>query len=67
MASKRRCGRVKSMDQKGIGLMKPTLKARNLVKLYGTVTALNHRDFDLHSREILAVTGVKAPDTDVAA
>jgi fructose transport system ATP-binding protein len=36
---------------------KPVLQARNLVKRYGRVTALNHADFDLMPREILAVIG----------
>ena len=33
------------------------LTARNLVKRYGRVTALDHADFDLCSNEILAVIG----------
>jgi len=37
--------------------MEPILKARNLVKRYGKVTALDHCDFDLHAGEILAVIG----------
>jgi len=45
------------MDQKGIGMMDPILKARNLVKRYGRVTALDHCDFDLYPGEILAVIG----------
>lgn len=45
------------MDQKGIGLMEPILKGRNLVKRYGKVTALDHCDFDLMPGEILAVIG----------
>ncbi|MCR4266904.1 ATP-binding cassette domain-containing protein [Nitratireductor sp. ZSWI3] len=45
------------MDQKGIGLMKPVLQARNLVKRYGRVTALDHCDFELFPGEILAVIG----------
>lgn len=45
------------MDQKGIGIMKPLLKARGLVKRYGKVTALNNCDFDLMPGEILAVIG----------
>jgi fructose transport system ATP-binding protein len=36
---------------------KPVLQARNLVKRYGRVTALDHADFDLLPREILAVIG----------
>jgi fructose transport system ATP-binding protein len=45
------------MDQKGIGIMEPLLKGRNLVKRYGKVTALDHCDFDLYKGEILAVIG----------
>jgi fructose transport system ATP-binding protein len=45
------------MDQKGVKLMEPILKARNLVKRYGKVTALDHCDFDLMPGEILAVIG----------
>lgn len=37
--------------------MEPILKARNLVKRYGKVTALDHCDFDLYPGEILAVIG----------
>ena len=37
--------------------MEPILKARNLVKRYGRVTALDHCDFDLMPGEILAVIG----------
>jgi len=33
------------------------LEARNLVKRYGRVTALDHADFDLRANEILAVIG----------
>ena len=35
----------------------PILLARNLVKRYGRVTALDHADFDLYPHEILAVIG----------
>jgi fructose transport system ATP-binding protein len=35
----------------------PVLQARNLVKRYGSVTALDHADFDLFPGEILAVIG----------
>jgi fructose transport system ATP-binding protein len=35
----------------------PLLKARQLVKRYGRVTALDHCDFDLYPGEILAVIG----------
>lgn len=37
--------------------MEPILKARNLVKRYGKVTALDHCDFELMPGEILAVIG----------
>ncbi|MCH2077557.1 MAG: ATP-binding cassette domain-containing protein [Rhodobacteraceae bacterium] len=37
--------------------MEPILKARNLVKRYGRVTALDHCDFDLMPGEILGVIG----------
>ena len=45
------------MDQKGICIMEPILKARNLVKRYGRVTALDNCDFDLMPGEILGVIG----------
>ncbi|MBF9041756.1 ATP-binding cassette domain-containing protein [Rhodobacterales bacterium HKCCE4037] len=47
------------MDQKGEHLMaqQPILYARNLVKRYGKVTAIDHCDFDLMPGEILAVIG----------
>ncbi|WP_157019180.1 ATP-binding cassette domain-containing protein [Mesorhizobium xinjiangense] len=35
----------------------PILSARNVVKRYGRVTALDHADFDLYPGEILAVIG----------
>ncbi len=35
----------------------PVLEARNLVKRYGRVTALDHADFELREGEILAVIG----------
>ena len=35
----------------------PVLSARNLVKRYGRVTAINEADFDLYPGEILAVIG----------
>lgn len=38
-------------------MTEPILKARNLVKRYGKVTALDHADFDLMPGEILAVIG----------
>ena len=38
-------------------MTEPILKARNLVKRYGRVTALDHCDFDLMPGEILAVIG----------
>ena len=37
--------------------MEPILKARNLLKRYGRVTALDYCDFDLYPGEILAVIG----------
>ncbi len=37
--------------------MEPILYARNLVKRYGKVTALDHCDFDLYPGEVLAVIG----------
>src|SRR5690606_37417551 len=45
------------VDQKGVGLMEPILKARGLNKRYGRVTALDNCDFDLLPGEILAVIG----------
>jgi fructose transport system ATP-binding protein len=44
------------MDTEDIGVT-PILSARNLVKRYGRVTALDHCDFDLMPGEILAVIG----------
>ncbi|MDB6180889.1 ATP-binding cassette domain-containing protein [Paracoccus fistulariae] len=38
-------------------MTEPLLTARNLVKRYGRVTALDHADFDLYPGEILAVIG----------
>jgi fructose transport system ATP-binding protein len=38
-------------------MTEPILKARNLVKRYGKVTALDHCDFELMQGEILAVIG----------
>ena len=38
-------------------MTQPILTARNLVKRYGRVTALDHADFDLYSGEILAIIG----------
>ncbi|MEO7222007.1 MAG: ATP-binding cassette domain-containing protein, partial [Devosia sp.] len=37
--------------------VQPILKARGLLKRYGTVVALNGADFDLYPGEILAVIG----------
>ena len=37
--------------------MEPVLSAKNLVKRYGKVTALDHCDFELYPGEILAVIG----------
>jgi len=53
------------MDSKGLGMSTdntmsqaaPLLQARDLVKRYGRVTALDHADFDLYPGEILAVIG----------
>jgi fructose transport system ATP-binding protein len=45
------------VDQEGVGLMEPILKARGLSKRYGKVTALDNCDFDLMPGEILAVIG----------
>ena len=38
-------------------MTQPILAARNLVKRYGKVTALDHCDFELMPGEILAVIG----------
>ena len=38
-------------------MTQPLLSARNLVKRYGRVTAMDHADFDLYPGEILAVIG----------
>ena len=38
-------------------MIEPILTARNMVKRYGHVTALDHCDFDLYPGEILAVIG----------
>lgn len=38
-------------------MTEPLLSARNLVKPYGRVTAMDHADFDLYPGEILAVIG----------
>jgi fructose transport system ATP-binding protein len=46
------------MDPEGFGVsVQPIMTARNLVKKYGRVTALDHADFDLYPGEILAVIG----------
>ena len=45
------------MDQKGNRVMEPILSAKNLVKRYGRVTALDHCDFELYPGEILGVIG----------
>ena len=37
--------------------MTPVLQARDVVKRYGHVTAIDHADFDLMPNEILAVIG----------
>ncbi|MBO9454455.1 sugar ABC transporter ATP-binding protein [Paracoccus sp. R12_1] len=38
-------------------MTEPLLTARNIVKRYGRVTAIDHADFDLYPGEILAVIG----------
>ena len=38
-------------------MSEPIVKARGLVKRFGSVTALNGSDFDLFSGEVLAVIG----------
>lgn len=45
------------MDQKGFGLMEPILAAKQLVKRFGRVTALDHCDFELYPGEVLGVIG----------
>ncbi|KAA2316758.1 sugar ABC transporter ATP-binding protein [Pseudooceanicola sediminis] len=45
------------MDQKGLRMTTPILSAKNLVKRYGRVTALDHCDFELMPGEIMAVIG----------
>jgi fructose transport system ATP-binding protein len=46
------------MDPEGLKVsVEPILVARQLVKRYGRVTALDHADFDLYPNEILAVIG----------
>ncbi len=46
------------MDPEGLQVsVEPIVKARQLVKRYGRVTALDHADFDLYPGEILAVIG----------
>jgi fructose transport system ATP-binding protein len=46
------------MDPEGGGMTRePILHARNLVKRYGRVTALDHCDFELYPGEVLAVIG----------
>ncbi|WCR20761.1 sugar ABC transporter ATP-binding protein (plasmid) [Paracoccus alcaliphilus] len=45
------------MDQEDLVMTEPLLYARNLVKRYGRVTALDRADFDLYPGEILAVIG----------
>ncbi len=37
--------------------VEPIVKGRNLVKRFGSVTGLNHADFDLYPGEVLAVIG----------
>jgi fructose transport system ATP-binding protein len=45
------------MDQEDFVMTEPLLTARNIVKRYGRVTAIDHADFDLYPGEILAVIG----------
>jgi fructose transport system ATP-binding protein len=46
------------VDPEGLSVsVQPILTARDLVKKYGRVTALDHADFDLYPGEILAVIG----------
>jgi fructose transport system ATP-binding protein len=50
------------VDQEGEGMSTPTnvepiVKGRNLVKRFGSVTGLNHANFDLYPGEVLAVIG----------
>jgi len=45
------------VDQKDLDMKTPILTARNLVKRYGRVVALDHADFDLYPGEVLAVIG----------
>jgi fructose transport system ATP-binding protein len=51
-------GRPRPVDPEGIAVsVEPILVARQLIKRYGRVTALDHADFDLYAGEILAVIG----------
>jgi fructose transport system ATP-binding protein len=49
------------VDQEGFGVnaenLEPVLQARDVVKRFGRVTALDHADFDLMPNEILGVIG----------
>jgi fructose transport system ATP-binding protein len=45
------------VDQEDLVMTEPLLTARNIVKRYGRVTAIDHADFDLFPGEILAVIG----------
>jgi fructose transport system ATP-binding protein len=45
------------VDQESDGMTEPILKAQNLVKRYGRVTALDHCNFELMPGEIIAVIG----------
>jgi fructose transport system ATP-binding protein len=45
------------MDQKGIGVMEPILQARNLVKRYGRVVAMDQANLELYPGEVLGVIG----------
>jgi fructose transport system ATP-binding protein len=37
--------------------IQPVVRARGLIKLFGTVVALNHADLDLYAGEVLAIIG----------
>lgn len=45
------------MDQKGIGVMEPILQARNLIKRYGRVVAMDQANLELYPGEVLGVIG----------
>jgi len=56
-----RGGGARPVDQEDLGMsaeaVQPVLQARDVVKRFGRVTALDHADFDLLPNEILAVIG----------